>query len=468
MEKSNKLGRNILFNLIVFGFMGQVAWAVENNYFNTFLYNRIGGTPQDIARMVAWSSVIAVLTTLIMGTLSDKLNRRKVFISVGYIFWGLTVMAFAVISRENVAHVLHLTDETKIKLMTVNIVIVLDCLMTFMGSTSNDAAFNAWVTDVTNEKNRAKTESIISLLSVFAMIAVTVAFGALATNYGYSACFLGLGAVVMLCGIVGVFSIKDSRSGIVQTNSYWSGLIYGFRPSVVKNNKSLYLALASCCFYAIATQVFFPYIFIYLQHRLGFDFNNLNITPKAGIIAAVIVLVAVVGLIKIGGLIDRVGKSVFVFPSVLLFVAGLVGCSFMTKLSTFGIFAVPTLAGYGLLMIILNAAIRDFTPEDKVGQFQGIRMIFYVLLPMVIGPRLGSFVTSKYADGYYTNDYGELVEIPVPKIYLAAAAVALFIIIPCVFLFKEWKAKEKAAKEESITSAPETEEAETPVSETAE
>ena len=140
----------------------------------------------------------------------------------------------------------------------------------------------------------------------------------------------------------------------------------------------------------------------------------------------------------------------------------------MTKLSTFGIFAVPTLAGYGLLMIILNAAIRDFTPEDKVGQFQGIRMIFYVLLPMVIGPRLGSFVTSKYADGYYTNDYGELVEIPVPKIYLAAAAVALFIIIPCVFLFKEWKAKEKAAKEESITSAPETEEAETPVSETAE
>ena len=437
MEKSNKLGKNILFNLIVFGFMGQVAWAVENNYFNTFLYNRIGGTPQDIARMVAWSSVIAVLTTLIMGTLSDKLNRRKVFISVGYIFWGLTVMAFAVISRENVADVLHLTDETRIKLTTVNIVIVMDCLMTFMGSTSNDAAFNAWVTDVTNEKNRAKTESIISLLSVFAMVAVTVAFGALASNYGYSACFLGLGAVVLLCGVVGIFSIKDSRDGIV----------YGFRPSVVKNNRFLYLALASACFFAVATQVFFPYIFIYLQHRLGFDFNNLNITPKAGIIAAVIVVAAVVGLIKIGGLIDRVGKSVFVFPSVLLFVAGLVGCSFATRLSVFGICAVPTLAGYGLLMIILNAAIRDFTPEDKVGQFQGIRMIFYVLVPMVTGPRLGSFVTAKYADGFYTNDYGELVDIPVPEIYLAAAAVALFIIIPAIFLFKEWKAKEKAAKQ---------------------
>ena len=32
------------FNIIVFGFMGQVAWAVENIYFNTFLFNYIGGT----------------------------------------------------------------------------------------------------------------------------------------------------------------------------------------------------------------------------------------------------------------------------------------------------------------------------------------------------------------------------------------------------------------------------------------
>ena len=38
MEKSSKLGKNLLMNLIVFGFMGQVAWAVENNFFNNDHY----------------------------------------------------------------------------------------------------------------------------------------------------------------------------------------------------------------------------------------------------------------------------------------------------------------------------------------------------------------------------------------------------------------------------------------------
>ena len=102
MEKSSKLGKNLLFNLILFGFMGQVAWAVENNYFNTFLFNVIGGSSSDISHMVAASSVVAVAATLLMGTLSDKVNKRKVFICAGYIAWGFTVMAFALISRENI------------------------------------------------------------------------------------------------------------------------------------------------------------------------------------------------------------------------------------------------------------------------------------------------------------------------------------------------------------------------------
>ena len=75
MEKK-KLGGRILFNIILFGFIGQVAWAVENIYFNTFLFNYIGGTADDIAKMVAASAVAAVVTTFIMGTLSDKFDRR--------------------------------------------------------------------------------------------------------------------------------------------------------------------------------------------------------------------------------------------------------------------------------------------------------------------------------------------------------------------------------------------------------
>ena len=103
MEKSKKLSPSLILNILLFGFMGQVAWAVENNFFNLYLFNEVGGTPDDISNMVTASSVVAVLTTLFMGSLSDKINKRKIFICGGYIIWGLTVMAFAILSPENVA-----------------------------------------------------------------------------------------------------------------------------------------------------------------------------------------------------------------------------------------------------------------------------------------------------------------------------------------------------------------------------
>lgn len=449
MEKKNSLGGRTVFNLLLFGLMGQVAWAVENQFFNTFLYNKVGGTPKDISTMVAWSAVSAVVTTLVMGTLSDKVNKRKAFICGGYIFWGLTVCAFAFVTRDNIAALLGLDDADKIRIMTVNAVIILDCLMTFMGSTGNDAAFNAWVTDITCDENRATTESILSILSIAGVVIVTVAFPLSADMLGYSKSFLGLGALVVLCGIIGLFTVKDSLSGEKKNSNFFSDLIYGFRPSVIKENKPIYLALVSVALFSIAVQCFFPYIFIYLQHHLGFSFDTLfaSLTPAKIIIAVALVAGVAVGLIFLGKLIDKVGKSVFVFPSTIVFIIGLV-CAFKANsLLFFGLAAIPVMGGYGLLMIILNAAVRDFTPEDKVGQFQGIRMIFAVMLPMVIGPAIGNAVTERFVDGTYLNEYNELVNVPVPAIFLASACVSLFIFIPIIALRKTWKNREKERKE---------------------
>lgn len=442
MEKL-KLGKRILFNLILFGFMGQVAWAVENVYFNTFLYNFICGTPKDISVMVACSAVAAVVTTFIMGTLSDKLNRRKVFICAGYILWGITVAVFALISRENIARAFSISDEVKVLAATVSVVIIMDCVMTFMGSTANDAAFNAWVTDVTVPENRGTAEAVLATLPILATLIVTVGFGAGVSAVGYPACFIGLGIMVTLCGIIGLFSVKDSRSGVKEKSNYFQDLIYGFRPSVVRENSKLYLSLTAACMFNIAVQIFLPYLFIYLQHYLGFDFAKLQITPLVivGALAALVGFIAVTVLL--GKLIDRVGKTNFIFPSVVIFIVGLVAVYFAKKLWVFGLLALIMLVGYGLLMIVLNASVRDFTPEDKVGQFQGVRMIFYVLLPMVIGPAIGNKTIELFAKNYdlgtMLNDYGEATLVPIPTIFLAAAAVSVLIFIPLIFLQRQNK-----------------------------
>lgn len=441
MSKSG-LTKRMWFNIVLFGFIGQVAWNVENMYFNTFLYNKIGGTTDDINIMVAASAIAAVLTTFIMGALSDKLGgKRKLFISVGYVLWGITVMAFAFISRENTAEWFHITDTQKVVSATVSIVIIMDCVMTFMGSTGNDACFNAWITDITNDGNRGTVEGVNAILPILAMLIVTVGFGIGVTAVGYSACFIALGALVILCGIIGFFTIQDANKKSDENSNYFANLIYGFRPSVVKKNSKLYISLAAICLYSCAFQVVMPYLFIYLQHYLGFDFNNLQITPAFAIGAVVALVVLVAGCILLGKMIDKRGKDAFVIPAVILFTIGLVLVYFMKTLGTFAIGAVVFAVGYGLMGIILNATVRDYTPEDKTGLFQGVRMIFAVLIPMVIGPNVGAWTINRFASahelGTYINDYGETVNVPVPEIFLAAAVFAVFILIPVIVLKKK-------------------------------
>lgn len=167
--------------------------------------------------MVALSALTAVCTTFLMGTLSDRIGKRKPLICWGYVAWGLTVAVFAWISRENIGSLFRLTDPAAVVAATVSVVIIMDCVMTFMGSTGNDAAFNAWVTDVTVPENRGIAEGALSVMPILATLIVTVGFGAGVTAVGYPACFLALGVIVTICGVLGLFTVRDQvaeqRSG---------------------------------------------------------------------------------------------------------------------------------------------------------------------------------------------------------------------------------------------------------------
>ena len=69
--------------LVIFSFMGQVAWVVENMYFNVFIYKMFNASATDISFMVSCSAITAAVTTLVIGTLSDRIKKRKLLISLG-------------------------------------------------------------------------------------------------------------------------------------------------------------------------------------------------------------------------------------------------------------------------------------------------------------------------------------------------------------------------------------------------
>ena len=446
---NSKISGRLWFNMILFGLVGQLAWNVENMYFNTFLYNKIyagvsqtaidGSIPvmSAISLMVGLSAATAVITTFVMGTLSDRLNRRKLFISVGYILWGVITALFGLISRDNIAALLHLSDEVKILTATVWTVILMDCLMTFMGSTSNDSVFNAWVTDVTAPENRPKVETVFAALPIVAT-GVVVGVGSLAQAgvIGYDLFFLCLGGFVIACGVLGLFTLKEPEHRIRHSNAnYWSDLFYGFRPSVIRTHKQLYLSLATLGFFAVAVQVFFPYLLIYLQYVIlptvpAFDLFDASYYICAAVCVAVLVA-GIVILLKLG----NKDKKKALIPGALCFLAGLLILGFAHDIRLLLLGLAPTVIGYASLMIMLNAAVRDFTPEDKAGQFQGIRMIFYVMIPMVVGPMLGNAASVSSAVRY-TDEYGVSQVAPTSAMFLWAAAVAALVFLPLIFLMK--------------------------------
>lgn len=217
----------------------------------------------------------------------------------------------------------------------------------------------------------------------------------------------------------------------------------------MKENSKLYLAFIAICLFQTAVQVFFPYLLIYLQHSLGFNIEDLlGYVTKPVLIAAPFVIIALVAVIVlVGKLIDKIGKNILLFVAIALFTVGLFAASFMHTAGKFALAAIPLFAGYGLLGIMLNSTVRDYTPEDKTGLFQGIRMIFFVLIPMIVGPSIGDRVCKAYAGGTYVGDDGLSNYEPCAQMFLAAAIVALLVLIPCIILRKKGINKNTDIKE---------------------
>ena len=329
---------------------------------------------------------------------------------------------------------------------TVILVIIMDCIMTFMGSTSNDSVFNAWVTDVTNPSNRPKVETVFAALPIVAM-GVVMGVGSLAQTgaISYKVFFLSLGAFVMLCGVLGLFTLQDPEfTEVKETNSsYWSDLFYGFRPSVIKENAGLYLTLAASCLYSIAVQVFFPYMLIYVQYVVMPESEGINLMAASSLIPIIIaVIVLVAGIVLLMMLANKKKALAYVLGTVC-FIIGLTGLGFAKGLVQVALAAAPTLIGYAVLMIQLAASVRDFTPKGKSGLFQGIRMIFNVLLPMVIGPKLGE-IASVNSNTTYLDEYGVAQICPTSDMFIYAAVVTVLVLIPLVVLIKKGFLKNNA------------------------
>ncbi|MGN1190019.1 MAG: MFS transporter [Candidatus Ornithospirochaeta sp.] len=406
--------KNIWPSIITIGLAGQIAWTVENMYFNVFLYNTISQDPGYIAAMVALSAITATFTTLFMGTVSDRIGRRKPFMTWGYVIWALTVAAFAFVSPE------------AMKSITVAavMVVVLDCVMTFFGSTANDAVFNAYVTESVDEEKRTKVESVVQIMPMAAMLIVFGVLDGFTQKGEWKTFFLITAAIMLIAGILSFFFIKDEKREKKKDEKFLSNLIYGFLPSTIKENKSLYLSLLAFGINAIGMQVFYPYLIIYIQNYLGFD--------NYVILLGVVLIFSSILCVVFGKLVDKIGRIKSSFPSVLLMAIGMLLMFFSRSFIVTTISGTIMMTGYLIATSVLSSLVRDYTPKGKEGEIQGVRMIFQVMIPMIVGPYLGASAI-KGSNLTYT-ELGVVKSVPTPVVFLIASVITVLSIIPLVVL----------------------------------
>lgn len=424
-----KNNRKFYLALVIFSLVGQVAWVVENMYLNVFIYKMFHASAEAISAMVAASAVAATVTTLLIGALSDKVGKRKIFICGGYILWGISILGFAVI-RIDVINALFPAVVSAAS-VGVSLTIILDCIMTFFGSSANDAAFNAWLTDSTDETNRGKSEGINAMMPLMAILVVFGGFMGLNQDLqeSWTVIFCVIGGVVTLLGIAGFFLIEDTTVKAEGNEKYFANIFYGFRPGVIRDNRVFYFSLIAFTLFNIAIQIFMPYLILYYSVSLGMADYVLIMAPA--------ILLAAVFTALYGRVYDRKGfGAAVVAPMALLMGGFLVLFLFKNTVLVF-IGSLLMMCGYLSGMAVFGALIRDYTPTGKAGMFQGLRICFQVLIPGVVGPAIGAAVL-KNAEQILNSD-GTYSFVPNENIFLAALAAAAITAVTLVPLCKKLK-----------------------------
>ena len=429
MEKTKKTGRFWLA-LVIFSLTGQIAWVVENMYFNVFVYKMFNASAEAISVMVGASAAAATVTTLLIGALSDKVGKRKLFICGGYILWGITIWCFALI-RTGVIHALF-PAAASVASVGVSLTIIMDCVMTFFGSSANDACFNAWLTESTDSTNRGAAEGINAMMPLLAILVVFGGFMGFDLNKSESwvMIFNIIGIAVIAIGILGFFLIQDNTVKSEENSHYLSNIFYGFRPGVVRSNKTLYASLLAFSVFNISIQTYMPYLILYYNVSLKLD-NYVLVMAPAVILAAVFTAFY-------GRVYDKKGFQSAVVPTILLLMAGYVFLYFCKNTLLVFVGSLLMMCGYLSGMAVFGAVVRDYTPQNKAGMFQGLRIFSQVLIPGIIGPAIGAKVLANAEQ--ILNDDGTYSFVPNENIFLAAfvaAAVTVLGLLPLCKMLKK-------------------------------
>ncbi len=450
--KAGRMGSVRFWGLVWgLGLAGQLCWNVENQWFATFVYAKIAKDSNIVMLMVITSALVTTFSTFFFGTLSDRIGSRRKFISIGYIMWGMFTIAFGMTELIGSGTI---GTASKLSMVAAVLVILADDVMSFFGSMGNDASYNAWTNDMTTDKNRGQIGAALATQPVIGTIVGTVLGGMLiGDNQNYQLLFWVMGIFVIAMGMFSLFVMKDAPA--LKPNkdgAFWRQFSKVFNFKNFFGRRELVLVSVTTALFFIPFNIYFSYMGNWLIYRMGFTEATMGLIQGAGLIAAMLLAIPAVWLIN-HNKTPYVGAA-----AIIINIIGLWALYLFAKpgaVDTANIFSavnVPLLfavfmvgAGYILIMQSMTMWVKQLYPAENRGQFEGIRVMFFTLIPMIIGTIIGNEIIKNGA-GTVVNKYGITENIPTESMYLWAAILVMLAFVPLYFAGRQYYKRLKSGK----------------------
>lgn len=415
------------------GVAGQICWNMENQWFNTFVYAKIAKDPTIISWMVGISAAATTISTFLFGCVSDRIGKRKVLVAVGYILWGVFTIGFGLTQYITAGSVGGSAGTVAVAGISV---VAADAVMSFFGSMGNDIGFNAWINDHMTDKNRGQLGAALATQPIIGTIVGTVAGGILVgSDDNYMRLFLVMGVAVIVFGLYCLLAMQDSpelkpaRRGSFGQQFF---SILNFR-NYLKNTELAWVNLALAVYFT-AFNMYFAHIGNYMIYYLGFSPDSM------GYIEGIALALAMLCTVPCTRLLNR-GKAPFlcmVSTAVNSVGVGILGVFVRPRNIDPGTIWNPVLLlgvflfgmGYVLFLQSITVWSKQLYPEDSRGQFEGIRILFFVLIPMVIAPLLANPIIKR--SGEFVDENGFTAYLPTHTLLLAGAGLVLFTLLPLI------------------------------------
>ena len=305
----------------------------------------------------------------------------------------------------------------------------------------NDSGFNAWLNDAMTEKNGSHIGAALATQPIIGTIVGTVVGGLLiGSNDTYMRLFVVMGVLVIVFGVLAWIFMKDAPTlAPNRQGSFSKQLFSAFNFRALFRHRELVCVFLVLTVYFISFNVYFPHVGNYMIYYLGFDASAIGVIEGAALLLGMVSVIPASRLIRKQrfvaatsaavllsfagvGLIGLLGRPENIDPSTLL------NWPLLAGLLLFG-------CGYIMFMQVLSVWMKQLFPVESKGQFEGFRILFFVLIPWIVSPFIANPIIKR--NGEILDANGFTAYLPTHVLFLISAGLILLTFVPLLFASRE-------------------------------